>query len=176
MFARVTTIQISPYPLNEAIGILREQVAPAMQQLMERQRSHHAVHLPGVQTSPWIVWKVNSLRESPRRTKSTRARWLPKRRRVQGNEDFAACCLSRHPRQVAEWIEQDKQWNDRADHVADFRSVSTRMANNQTTSMSTAKRTQLLAGPFLSSSNDVVGVVQRSEENCEQGCADADIM
>jgi quinol monooxygenase YgiN len=31
MFARVTTIQISPYRLDEAIGILREQVAPAMQ-------------------------------------------------------------------------------------------------------------------------------------------------
>jgi hypothetical protein len=32
MYARVTTIQISPYRLEEAIGILREQVAPAMQQ------------------------------------------------------------------------------------------------------------------------------------------------
>jgi hypothetical protein len=32
MFARVTTIQISPYRLDEAIGILRGAVAPAMQQ------------------------------------------------------------------------------------------------------------------------------------------------
>ena len=32
MYARVTTIQISPYRLDEAIGTLREQVAPAMQQ------------------------------------------------------------------------------------------------------------------------------------------------
>ncbi len=32
MFARVTTIQLSPYRLDEAIGILREQVTPAMQQ------------------------------------------------------------------------------------------------------------------------------------------------
>ena len=32
MYARVTTIQISPYRLDESIGILREQVAPAMQQ------------------------------------------------------------------------------------------------------------------------------------------------
>ena len=32
MYARVTTIQISPYRLEEAIGILRDQVAPAMQQ------------------------------------------------------------------------------------------------------------------------------------------------
>ena len=32
MYARVTTIQISPYRVDEAIGILREQVAPAMQQ------------------------------------------------------------------------------------------------------------------------------------------------
>jgi hypothetical protein len=32
MFARVTTIQISPYRLDEAISILREQVTPAMQQ------------------------------------------------------------------------------------------------------------------------------------------------
>ena len=32
MYARVTTIQISPYRLDEAIGTLREQVAPAMRQ------------------------------------------------------------------------------------------------------------------------------------------------
>jgi hypothetical protein len=32
MYARVTTIQISPYRLDEAIGVLREQVAPTMQQ------------------------------------------------------------------------------------------------------------------------------------------------
>lgn len=32
MYARVTTIQISPYRLDEAIGILREQVVPAIQQ------------------------------------------------------------------------------------------------------------------------------------------------
>jgi quinol monooxygenase YgiN len=32
MYARVTTIQISPYRLDEAIGILREQVTPVMQQ------------------------------------------------------------------------------------------------------------------------------------------------
>ena len=32
MFARVTTIQISPYRLDEAIGVIREQVLPAIQQ------------------------------------------------------------------------------------------------------------------------------------------------
>ena len=32
MYARVTTLQISPYRLEEAIGVLREQVAPAIQQ------------------------------------------------------------------------------------------------------------------------------------------------
>jgi quinol monooxygenase YgiN len=32
MYARVTTIQISPYRLEEAIAILREQVVPAIQQ------------------------------------------------------------------------------------------------------------------------------------------------
>jgi hypothetical protein len=32
MYARVTTIQISPYRLEEAIGVLREQVAPTIQQ------------------------------------------------------------------------------------------------------------------------------------------------
>lgn len=32
MYARVTTLQISPYRLDEAIGVLREQVAPAIQQ------------------------------------------------------------------------------------------------------------------------------------------------
>lgn len=32
MYARVTTIQISPYRLDEAIGVLREQVVPAIQQ------------------------------------------------------------------------------------------------------------------------------------------------
>lgn len=32
MYARVTTIQISPYRLDEAIGVLREQVAPSIQQ------------------------------------------------------------------------------------------------------------------------------------------------
>ena len=32
MYARVTTIQISPYRLDEAIGILKKQVSPAMQQ------------------------------------------------------------------------------------------------------------------------------------------------
>ena len=32
MYARVTTIQISPYRLDEAIGILRQQVVPAIQQ------------------------------------------------------------------------------------------------------------------------------------------------
>jgi hypothetical protein len=32
MYARVTTIQISPYRLDEAIGVLREQVVPSIQQ------------------------------------------------------------------------------------------------------------------------------------------------
>ena len=32
MYARVTTIQISPYRLEEAIGVLREQVVPTIQQ------------------------------------------------------------------------------------------------------------------------------------------------
>ena len=32
MYARVTTIQISPYRLDEAIGVLKEQVAPTIQQ------------------------------------------------------------------------------------------------------------------------------------------------
>jgi quinol monooxygenase YgiN len=32
MYARVTTIQISPYRLDEAIGVLREQVIPTIQQ------------------------------------------------------------------------------------------------------------------------------------------------
>jgi quinol monooxygenase YgiN len=32
MYARVTTIQISPYRLDEAIGVLREQVVPTIQQ------------------------------------------------------------------------------------------------------------------------------------------------
>lgn len=32
MYARVTTIQISPYRLDEAIGVLREQVMPTIQQ------------------------------------------------------------------------------------------------------------------------------------------------
>ncbi len=32
MYARVTTIQISPYRLDEAIGIMKEQVAPTIQQ------------------------------------------------------------------------------------------------------------------------------------------------
>jgi hypothetical protein len=32
MYARVTTIQISPYRLDEAIGVLREQVVPVIQQ------------------------------------------------------------------------------------------------------------------------------------------------
>ena len=32
MFARVTTIQISPYRVEEAVGVLREQVVPAIQQ------------------------------------------------------------------------------------------------------------------------------------------------
>ena len=32
MYARVTTIQISPYRMDEAIGIMKEQVAPTIQQ------------------------------------------------------------------------------------------------------------------------------------------------
>jgi hypothetical protein len=32
MYARVTTIQISPYRLDEAIGVLKEQVVPTIQQ------------------------------------------------------------------------------------------------------------------------------------------------
>jgi hypothetical protein len=32
MYARVTTIQISPYRVEEAVGVLREQVVPAIQQ------------------------------------------------------------------------------------------------------------------------------------------------
>ena len=32
MYARVTTIQISPYRLDEAIGVLREQVVSTIQQ------------------------------------------------------------------------------------------------------------------------------------------------
>ena len=32
MYARVTTIQVSPYRLDEAIGVLKEQVAPTIQQ------------------------------------------------------------------------------------------------------------------------------------------------
>jgi quinol monooxygenase YgiN len=32
MYARVTTIQISPYRLDEAIGVLREQVVPVIEQ------------------------------------------------------------------------------------------------------------------------------------------------
>lgn len=32
MYARVTTIQISPYRLEEAIGVLREQVVPVIEQ------------------------------------------------------------------------------------------------------------------------------------------------
>lgn len=32
MYARLTTIQISPYRLDEAIGVLKEQVVPIVQQ------------------------------------------------------------------------------------------------------------------------------------------------
>lgn len=32
MYARVTTIQISPYRVDEAIGVLKEQVVPTIQQ------------------------------------------------------------------------------------------------------------------------------------------------
>jgi hypothetical protein len=32
MYARVTTIEISPYRVEEAIGVLRERVVPAIQQ------------------------------------------------------------------------------------------------------------------------------------------------
>ena len=32
MYARVTTLQISPYRMDEAIGVIREQVAPAVRQ------------------------------------------------------------------------------------------------------------------------------------------------
>jgi len=32
MYARVTTIQISPYRVDEAVGILKEQVVPTIQQ------------------------------------------------------------------------------------------------------------------------------------------------
>lgn len=32
MYARVTTIQISPYRLDEAIGVLKDQVVPSIQQ------------------------------------------------------------------------------------------------------------------------------------------------
>jgi hypothetical protein len=32
MYARVTTIQVSPYRLDEAIGIIRDQVLPAIRQ------------------------------------------------------------------------------------------------------------------------------------------------
>jgi hypothetical protein len=32
MYARVTTLQISPYRLDEAIGVLRGQIVPAIQQ------------------------------------------------------------------------------------------------------------------------------------------------
>ncbi len=32
MYARITTIQVSPYRLDEAIGVVREQVVPAAQQ------------------------------------------------------------------------------------------------------------------------------------------------
>lgn len=32
MYARVTTIQISPYRMDEAIGIMKEQVVPTIQQ------------------------------------------------------------------------------------------------------------------------------------------------
>lgn len=32
MYARVTTIQISPYRVEEAVGVLREQVVPVIQQ------------------------------------------------------------------------------------------------------------------------------------------------
>ena len=32
MYARVTTIQISPYRLDEAIGVLKKQVVPTIQQ------------------------------------------------------------------------------------------------------------------------------------------------
>jgi hypothetical protein len=32
MYARVTTIQISPYRLDEAIGVLKQQVVPTIQQ------------------------------------------------------------------------------------------------------------------------------------------------